>query len=48
LVKAAANQDTQKVEEIFKRIDADVNSVRRTHVCLFFHQVIYIYSKLLG
>ena len=25
LVKAAANGDTQKVEEILKRVDADVN-----------------------
>lgn len=31
LVKAAANGDTQKVEEILKRVDADVNGVFAGH-----------------
>jgi len=41
LVKAAANGDTQKVEEILKRVDADVNGVfaGHTYVLLFFPRV---------
>nr|CAG4636834.1 EOG090X02DA [Ceriodaphnia reticulata] len=34
LVKAAANGDTQKVEEILKRVDADVNGVFAGHTAL--------------
>jgi ankyrin repeat protein len=34
LVKAAANGDAQKVEEILKRVDADVNGVFAGHTAL--------------
>lgn len=36
LVKAAANGDTQKVEEILKRVDADVNGVFAGHTYVWF------------
>jgi hypothetical protein len=45
LVKAAANQDTQKVEEIFKRIDADVNRVFAGHTYVYFFTKLYIYIQ---
>ena len=39
LVKAAANGDTQKVEEILKRVDADVNGVFAGHTYVTLIQV---------
>ena len=40
LVKAAANGDTQKVEETLKRVDADVNGVFAGHT---YERTVYLH-----